>query len=38
MKNKLPIISSIVASITAFIGASCCVISLVLFNLGIGGA
>lgn len=38
MKDKLPVISSIVASITAVIGASCCVIPLVLFNLGIGGA
>jgi mercuric ion transport protein len=38
MKEKLPIISGIVASITAIIGASCCVIPLVLFNFGIGGA
>lgn len=38
MKNKLPFISSIIASFTAVIGASCCVIPLVLFNLGIGGA
>ena len=38
MKDKFPIIGSIVASVTAVIGASCCVIPLVLFNLGIGGA
>ncbi|MCH2547304.1 MAG: mercuric transporter MerT family protein [Alphaproteobacteria bacterium] len=38
MKDKFPIIGSIIASVTAVIGASCCVIPLVLFNLGIGGA
>ena len=38
MKERLPIISGIVASITAIIGASCCVIPLLFFNLGIGGA
>lgn len=38
MKNKFPAISSIIASILAVIGASCCVIPLIFLNLGIGGA
>ena len=37
MKGKLPLIDSIIASVTAIIGASCCLVPLLLFNFGIGG-